>query len=185
MFPMTGKTHFLVGMNAVWALPFLGYLDQWAVPMLLAGGIAGLLPDIDAAEAEIHGGTGSLTKIFFIHKIFGHRKAFHSVLAAFGLFALFAWALPPWHPGLPWVVALGYASHSFVDGFNTKGVAYCWPWDKFFYLVPSFLRSPVGGWADDLFFVLSVGGISIFLYRYAPELFGGIGPAVAKALASL
>jgi hypothetical protein len=43
----------------------------------------------------------------------------------------------------------------------------------------------VGGWADDLFFVLSVGGISIFLYRYAPELFGGIGPAVAKALASL
>ncbi len=168
---MTGKTHALIGANAIWILPTFGLVGIAAIPLAFVGALAGLLPDIDAKEAEIHDQTYNVTKVFFIHKIFGHRRFFHSILAAVLLFLALQYLLPNTHPALAWIVLTGYLSHMFVDGFNTKGVCYLYPYDRPLYLFPDFLRSRCGGWADDLLFVVGIGGLSIFAYKFYPTMF--------------
>lgn len=122
---MTGKTHAIVGANAIWVLPALGVVGWQVLPLLFVGMIGGLFPDIDAKESELHDETYNLTKLLQAHRIFGHRKFFHSFIAT----GLGYWAVgryvPPILPAVAPVFAVGYLSHLIIDGFNTRGRNIC------------------------------------------------------------
>jgi membrane-bound metal-dependent hydrolase YbcI (DUF457 family) len=163
---MNGRTHALVGANAIWVLPWLGVTDWRIVPLLLVAMVGGLAPDIDAREAEIHDETFNATKLLFINKLFGHRRLFHSFLAAGAWFWLIGRFVPPVLPALGTVFVGGYISHMLVDGLNTKGVCYFYPFDRPIYFLPSFLRSPCGGWADHLCALLATMGLGAFAYAH-------------------
>ena len=75
---MTGKTHALVGANAIWILVLSGQIDAYAPLLILVGAIGGILPDIDANRATIHYKMGGIFGIF--KGVFRHRGFFHSWL---------------------------------------------------------------------------------------------------------
>lgn len=171
---MSGKTHAIVGMNAIWILPALGLVDWRVFPFLFAGLIGGWLPDIDARESELHDETYNFTKIFFINKIFGHRRFFHSFLANGLFYLILRLTLPPSFYGLAEILAIAYFSHIFIDGFNTKGCTYLYPSNWCINWVPEFMQSPCGGWADDLLFILGAMGLGAFTYEYGGMILGGL-----------
>lgn len=163
---MSGYTHAVVGANAVWVAALLGMVDERAWLLALAGALAALLPDIDAREAKIHHlGKGALGAF---RGAFQHRGFFHSLMAVAVVFGLSFTFLRAYHPLLPFIIALGYASHPIIDGLNFKGVRYLFPMRRMFHLVPKWLASPVRGWYDQLFFIVGLVGIALFfLTHYA------------------
>lgn len=167
---MTGKTHAIVGANAIWVAPFLGVTGWEVLPLVFVGIVGGLFPDVDAKESEIHDETFNVTKLLMAHKLFGHRRFFHSFLAT----GLAGWTIgrfvPPVIPAIAPVFALGYLSHLVIDGFNTKGVVYLWPINWSINWVPDFLQSPCGGWMDDLLFVVGAMGLGAFAYAHGTSV---------------
>ncbi|MBI4437900.1 metal-dependent hydrolase [Candidatus Uhrbacteria bacterium] len=164
---MTWRTHAVVGANAVWITAFFSSVDATAFGLLVAGAFAGLLPDIDASArgAKIHyvaEGTFGMFK-----GVFQHRGFFHSLLAVATVFLLSFWFLRAYHPFLPAILALGYASHPIIDGFNTVGVRYLFPKRERYNLIPKLFRTPVHGFADQLFFIAGSLGIALFVLSYA------------------
>ncbi len=163
---MKWYTHAAVGANAVWLVTLRGVVDQTAILLMIVGALASLLPDVDAA--------GKGAKIHYIaYGVFGmlkntfrHRSFFHSLLAIGIVFILSYIFLSRSHSLLPWIIALGYASHPLIDGLNLSGVRYVYPLKTYFHLAPSWLRSPVGGIADSLLFALGVSGIIFFIFSH-------------------
>lgn len=162
---MSGKTHAMVGANAVWVAT-LFYSIENAVALLIAvGALAALLPDIDAPHAKIHYvGKGALG---MFKGVFHHRGFFHSLLAIAIVAVLSTMFLRQYHPALPLIITLAYASHPFIDGFNYAGVEYLCPSRKRIHLLPKFLRSQVNGPFDQLLFVLGAGGLLFLLLGYS------------------
>ncbi|MBI2411225.1 MAG: metal-dependent hydrolase [Candidatus Kerfeldbacteria bacterium] len=165
---MSGKTHAVVGANAVWVAALVYPLGN-EVPVLLAiGALAALLPDIDATSAKIHYmGSGALG---VFRGVFHHRGFFHSFLAISIIAILTQLFLSSYHPALPMVMILGYASHPIIDGFNKPGVEYFFPWRKRIRLLPKWLTTPVNGVVDQLLFIAGVAGI-VFLMTTYSDLF--------------
>ncbi len=163
---MTWRTHAVVGANAVWVTALFSSVDATALGLLAAGAFAGLLPDIDASGrgAKIHYiADGSLG---MFKGVFQHRGFFHSILAVALLLIASTLLLTNYHPLLPLVLTLGYASHPIIDGFNTVGVRYLFPKRKMYNLVPKFFRTPVHGFADQLFFLLGCMGVVLFVVSH-------------------
>jgi len=148
---MTGRTHFVVGANTAWIAYFLGAQDYWLFVFMIAGGLAGLLPDIDTRKSELSHATGGLTRMFFIDLLFRHRSATHSLMAIL-LVGVASSFLYQFHAVLPLPVIAGYASHPFIDGFNPQGCEYFYPNKNNYRLIPRFLCVDTGGWADHLLF---------------------------------
>ena len=163
---MTWRTHAVVGANAVWITALFSTVDATALGLLAAGAFAGLLPDIDASGrgAKIHYVGGGALGLF--KGVFQHRGFFHSVMAVVLLFLVSTWLLREYHPLLPLILTLGYASHPIIDGFNTVGVRYLFPKRKMYNLIPKFFRTPVHGFADQLFFILGIMGIALFVLSH-------------------
>ena len=159
---MTGKTHAIIGANAAW-LALLGDVPPThLILFLIAGTIAGLLPDIDAQSAKIHHIGGGVLGIF--GGAFQHRGFFHSVLATIIVLAVSFWFLKDFDVLLPFVITLGYASHLLIDGCNFKATRYLFPLRREDHLVPKWLASPVGGATDQLLFVFGGLGLLFFLF---------------------
>jgi membrane-bound metal-dependent hydrolase YbcI (DUF457 family) len=165
---MTGKTHAIIGANAAWLALLQNVPPTHLVLFLIAGTIAGLLPDIDAQSAKIHHIGGGVLGIF--GGAFAHRGFFHSLLATVILFAVSFWFLKDFDVLLPFVITLGYASHLLIDGLNFKATRYLFPLRREDHLVPKWLASPVGGVTDQLLFVFGGLGLLLFLFRHVLPL---------------
>ncbi len=159
---MMGKTHFAIGANAAWiALYFSqGTLDPiWVPGLLIIGGVAGLIPDMDTRKSSIN----KIANTFYLHKFLRHRSFTHSMLAVVGVGVMAPW-MGGVHPIAPTVFFLGYLSHPIIDGLNDMGVEYFFPKDKNYRLLPKVLCVSTGGWVDHLFFGLgSVGMLGFAL----------------------
>lgn len=158
---MSGVTHAMVGANAIWITVLVGTADERFWIFLVAGALAGLLPDVDATQALIHRYSYGVSRVF---SFFRHRGPLHSLLAVFGIFILATLFLTQFHPWLPAVVTLGYLSHPLIDGFNGPGVEYLYPSRRRYRIVPRWLTSPVGGWMDQLLLVVSIAALAYFLF---------------------
>ena len=165
---MTGKTHALAGANAAgWGLLLVSGLSHSPI-WLAIGGLAGLLPDLDASESELQnvswrvgGRRGLRLKLFKIpalifHHLFGHRGALHSLLGLVVFTALVALIKAPVE--LILAFGLGYLSHLLTDGLTLGGVPLFWPGHGRVRLSP-FIRIRTGGLLDQALFV----GLSLAL----------------------
>jgi membrane-bound metal-dependent hydrolase YbcI (DUF457 family) len=158
----------MIGANSVWLLYFFQLPDAWSTVLLIAAGAFGaLLPDLDASVALIH------TR-FHIFKVFRgtlrHRGALHSILAVGVVYLLAHLFGRQFHPLLPEAITLGYASHCFIDAFNS-GAQYFYPWPKFVTFVPAAWRFRVGSRPDDLLFFLGALGIVGYVFLNQHSLF--------------
>ncbi|OQB19767.1 MAG: Inner membrane protein YdjM [Parcubacteria group bacterium ADurb.Bin192] len=150
---MTGRTHFIIGANVAWLALLFQPMNIWLIPLVAAGGLAGLLPDIDTPASTIHQKSQGLTRILLLHKILRHRGFSHSLLVL-PFIALLSFFLFPIYPLLPLVFFWGYVSHPLIDGFNPQGCEYLFPNPKNYRLIPKFLCVDTGGWVDHLLFVI-------------------------------
>lgn len=166
---MSGQTHAAIGANAVWIIVLAGMVDERAWIFVVAGAIAGLLPDIDARGAKIHSIGGEALGAF--RGIFEHRGFFHSLLALVLVYLASHFFLSEYHPLLPPIITTGYASHLFIDGLNFKGVRYLFPMHRMFHLVPKWLATPVRGFLDQLLLVAGLAGVALFfLFQFYGHL---------------
>ena len=172
---MNWRTHALVGANAVWIASAVYPVTPAFAWLIAVGAFAGLAPDIDAVQAKIHYLGGGFLGIF--KGAFKHRAFFHSILCAAIVYALVWFFLRQYHPALPLVAAAGYASHPLIDGFNIPGVEYLFPVRVRYHLLPKSLRTPVGGFVDQLLLVLACFGLLYFVLSYATLLQGSLMPS--------
>lgn len=161
---MHWRTHAVIGANAIWLAVVVHPVDQSALLLLAAGGVSGLLPDIDATAAKIHFTAGGVFGP--LRGFFRHRGFFHSLLAVALVALVSGLCLTRYHPALPLVVTLGYLSHPLIDGFNRPGVEYLFPWKKRLRLLPKALTTPVKGLADQVLFVVGLMGLIYFLISH-------------------
>lgn len=117
---MLYKTHLFGGFIA-------GFLLTGSLACGAVSAVAALLPDIDDPKSFI-GSTVSPVS-YVAGKEFGHRHAFHSLIAAaaFATIGLLAQRHFHWPPWVPLAVLIGYASHLALDTFNPAGVPWLWP----------------------------------------------------------
>ncbi len=94
---------------------------------LAAGGIGGLLPDIDHSGSKITKKTGIVGRI--LSKLLVHRGIAHTPILWCGLFALVLYYLPAYaFMFLPMLA--GCLSHLFLDALTPKGVPLLAPLTK-------------------------------------------------------
>jgi inner membrane protein len=121
------KTHVVGGFIA-------GYLLTGNLAFSAVSAVFALLPDIDSPQSYI----GRKIPISYAaKKVFGHRQAVHSLIAAI-VFSAAGLLLQRWVHWPSWfavAVFTGYASHLALDTFNPQGVPWLWPW-KFRFRVP-------------------------------------------------
>jgi inner membrane protein len=124
------KTHLLGGFLA-------GFILTGSLACGAVSAAAALLPDLDAPKSFIGSVLSPVSHV--VGKEFGHRHAFHSMLAALlfeglGLLARRYFHWPPW---VPEAVFIGYASHLLLDTLNPSGIPWLWPL-KFRFRIPLF-----------------------------------------------
>ena len=127
---MTGRTHLLGGLNALWLLqPFPHVLTpDTLLPLCLCAALGSLLPDLDAEFSLLSGVKIGAIRPFVplaasLHRTWGHRGRLHSpgVLALVSLIALMLAAIL----GVPifgLALGLGYASHLALDACTRTGI---------------------------------------------------------------
>lgn len=116
------------------AAPLLGGLstDQSATLLLsfLIAAACGLAPDIDKAGSRASRSLGILTRVLSwgIERSFGHRRGFHSILAALLSYILgdLAGNLVGL-TGLGALLAFGWSVHLLTDAWTVHGVPLFWP----------------------------------------------------------
>lgn len=86
---------------------------------LVAGGVGGLLPDIDHSGSKISKSAGFVGSI--LSKILKHRGVTHTPILWCVLMGLMNHFLPQWNY-LSFPVFLGCLSHIFLDALTPKGV---------------------------------------------------------------
>jgi inner membrane protein len=193
---MMGRTHLLLGLNALWLLEGIGSMAltmgmpaPLAVPLgngerfVLCTGLAtlgALLPDLDAASsllqnASIKGVQPLVPLGQVLHRRYGHRGYLHSLsaLARVGFLSspllLLDIALWFW----PWVsLLLGYLSHLLGDACTKSGVPLFWKANALkqqsFHLLPKPLRLTTGSQAEEAVFAL-LGALALSLaLRHLP-----------------
>jgi len=116
------------------AAPLLdGLTNDWAANLLVSWLIAaacGLAPDIDKGGSTASRSLGAPTRLLSwgIERSFGHRGAFHSLLAT-----ILAYIVSELTgrlvgvSGLGGLVAFGWAVHLFTDAWTRHGVPLFWP----------------------------------------------------------
>lgn len=129
---MTYATHFLGGALAgAWLAEQAGLGPAARLAALAAGGLGGLLPDLDHPHSFVGRRAPLLSDLAY--GLLGHRGAFHSLLACLLAYLAALWLLKhspfpaPAGKALAGALALGYASHLLLDALNPGGVALFWP----------------------------------------------------------
>jgi membrane-bound metal-dependent hydrolase YbcI (DUF457 family) len=116
------------------AAPVLGGLttDPWATILasLLVAAACGLAPDIDKRSSWAARSLGLPTRALSwgIEHSFGHRGAFHSLLAAVLAYVLgnLAGGMAGL-TGLGGLIAFGWAVHLLTDAWTVHGIPFFWP----------------------------------------------------------
>ncbi|HLQ96711.1 MAG TPA: metal-dependent hydrolase [Pseudogracilibacillus sp.] len=119
---MTGKTHIVGGTASCVAVAAITSYDP--VPLITAGAVGGLLPDICHRGSTI-GRKVPLLSIL-VSKIFGHRTFTHSLL----FLALIGIALEVFSPyeAVNIGILVGMASHFVLDAVTKDGIKLLYPW---------------------------------------------------------
>lgn len=117
--------------------------------LVLAGAIAGLLPDIDHPNSTIRQRTGVLG--WLAGGWFGHRGFTHTLVAL----AIVSAACGLWLPGaLALAIGAGYASHLLLDALTRSGIPLLWPvTSRAVKLLPRPLQVRTGSWREAVFLV--------------------------------
>jgi membrane-bound metal-dependent hydrolase YbcI (DUF457 family) len=165
---MKWYTHAAIGANAVWLVALDQSVTSGVLLYAALGAFASLLPDIDAgwsrtSGAKIHYVAHGIFKPFM--GAFRHRGFFHSFLCVTLLFCAaipLAFLIDPY---FPLVLTAGYASHLVIDSWN-GGMQTFFPWKKDVTFVPKLFRFRVGSLGDDLFFLLGIAGLVVFIFSY-------------------
>lgn len=163
---MTWRTHAAVGANTVWLVWLLMPLTVPATLLMAVAGFAALLPDIEADFAKIQFFKIAGAQPFRIFRgTAQHRGFVHSFLATTLIaVACFIW-LGEYGVELVLAITFGFASHILIDGFNTPGVCYLYPWKKRLFLLPRAWRFPLYSFREELLFIAGVVGILFFLLK--------------------
>jgi inner membrane protein len=101
-------------------------------PLVLAGIIASILPDLDVFAFRL----GIPYSAEFGHRGFSHSLFVAAVVALIGAFALYPLRVPP--RTSIWFLFLSMASHGIPDTFTTggSGIALLWPFSVHRYFAP-------------------------------------------------
>ena len=156
-----GRTHALIGINALWLFTLLptGSISNWGVLAAVAA-LGSLLPDLDAAESTLkHWSVCTIKPLaplaVLLHHRFGHRRLLHS-LWGLGCQTLLCATLAE-SIGIDLAVALllGYASHLAADACTRTGIRLFYPRPEHFHLLPPKLRITTGSAVEEAVFALS------------------------------
>jgi inner membrane protein len=125
---MRAKTHLLGGAisSAVFCASGVAAKAE-LVPLIAAGALGGLFPDIDVPGSAISRsciGSGIVSHV--LRMVFGHRGFFHSLLCI-ALMALALRSFPIIPENLAAAFLAGALSHLALDSMTRGGVAWLWP----------------------------------------------------------
>jgi inner membrane protein len=126
---MQGKTHMLAGMLA-------GVLIAVDPVAVIAGGIGGLLPDLDHPRSRMSRAAGVFA--LPIHLAVRHRGVLHSGLCWL-ILAFFSFYLMREYPqyGIALLAATaGYLTHLALDSLTVSGIPLLWPSGRRFSAIP-------------------------------------------------
>jgi inner membrane protein len=172
---MISSTHFAFGILAA------SLACQTINPaILLIGGVASLLPDIDHTESV-------LGKLFFpisklINDKFGHRTVTHSLLAIF-VIALFSGGIFIYFPQIATAFFSGYLSAIVGDMLTKSGVKLLWPsQDNWAILENPILRFKTGGTGEFILLLIIFGGT---IANFNAVSGGGISEVVSNYYSGL
>jgi inner membrane protein len=157
---MTGSTHIVAGLNALWLLEVLpGAANENIALLAGAAAFGALLPDLDASQSQIkHLSIGGVKPFYLpataIYRQLGHRSLLHS-LWGLAYIALVGALLSPFI-GWKTILALwlGYASHLVVDALTKSGIPLLYPNARRFHLFPKGWRVTTSSLAEEMIFVL-------------------------------
>lgn len=169
---MKWYTHAAIGANAIWLTRIFDTPSHISIFYAVLGAFAALLPDIDAGGggtrgAKIHYIGFGILGVF--KGIYRHRGFFHSFISVVLVFCLLIPITIVYDPLFPVVFCAGYASHLFIDSWNA-GMQFFYPLKKDVTFVPRLFRFRVGSSGDDLFFLIGVFSLVIFIFTYWTEL---------------
>lgn len=139
-----------------------------AIALILFGGmIGGILPDIDHPGSKIGRATKPLSIV--INKLFGHRGATHSLLAAllvmYGLFMLSSFVpndIKGFYSPFAIGISVGYVSHLILDMLTVSGIPLFLPITRKVFRIGR-LKSGVHDPLVIIFIILATG---IYLYQF-------------------
>lgn len=147
---MQGKTHLLAGILA-------GLLIAPDPVAVIAGGVGGLLPDLDHPRSRMSRAAGVLAVP--IHLLVRHRGILHSGLAA-ALVTFFAIVLSVEYPAARIALlaaSTGYLTHLALDSLTISGIPLLWPSGRRF----AAMRWHTGGVGDALTATAIVAAIAL------------------------
>lgn len=183
---MMGRTHALLGFNALWLLDGAGSLSfalggtaplmdtgRFTLCALLAT-FGALLPDLDASASLLQSISFAGVRPFTplgraLHRSLGHRGFLHS-LPALGVLSLLALVMSLLIDGFDWWMVLslcfGYASHLLGDACTKSGVPLFWNFratrQRNIHLLPKPLRLTTGSMAEEAVFA-ALGALALLL----------------------
>ncbi len=146
---MLQKTHSIAGfISAEIVLTYqdINFFTWDAAGALLLGCLAGTLADVDKPGSTMAKVLFPLSALLRLLKV-KHRTVTHSLLFLL-LLVVIAMPLSPLYF---WVFILSYASHSFIDLFNDRGVQLFWPIPFKIRLLPKWIAIDTGSVSETVF----------------------------------
>lgn len=131
---MTYKTHVAGGLFLAGAIGLAAQLPNCkTLPMMAAGGLSSLLPDLDIPNSKASRYGLNRLVAYPLNKLFGHRGFIHSPLLCGAItLVLYLCRCPLWL----WAgFGLGFLSHLALDSLNPSGIPWFWPYKKRFHLL--------------------------------------------------
>jgi len=169
---MMGRTHVLIGMDAVWwvkALPPIVQPDPGTILLcFVAAGLGSLLPDLDAQSSLLQNLSLLGVRPFRLFGVLiapsGHRGLLHSqwgiLLIAFVTFPLALWSVTAWIS-----LVLGFCTHLAADACTRGGIRFRYPDQSRYHLLPRPLLLVTGSPPEDLVFALAACTLVLLILR--------------------
>lgn len=159
---MKGSTHLAAGVITGLFLAIHTHAEPALTSTLIAGASLGsLLPDIDNCQSAI--GNKIKPVSFLTQILIGHRTVFHAPVLYIILYIMFTQTAPALIPIINGI-AIGIASHLFLDMLNPAGIPLLWPISKRYRILS--IRS--GGLIDRLLaFVLWLFVLFLVILAYS------------------
>lgn len=174
---MMGRTHALLGLNALWLVEPLRLSDERIFAPLAIGAVVGaLLPDLDIpgsliTRLSVGGAQPLMLPARWLNRRYGHRGALHSLR---GWGAVAALTLPLSFLGLTqgvglalwWGLTLGYGSHLVGDAMTRSGIPLLYPDRRRVHLLPKRLLLVTGSPAEDgVLALLALSALGLLLHH--------------------
>lgn len=161
---MKGATHMVAGAITGLATAHIGQAPEAALPLMIAGSLGSLIPDIDMASSKL--GRRIWPAALLVQIFIGHRTLFHAPLLYAGLWFLLK-SLIPQYSLIITAAFVGIASHILLDLFNPAGIPLLYPIPKRFHL--GNMRS--GGLIDWLLCLFLLATLALIIAKGTLQLF--------------